>query len=111
MNKYALALLLFLGSITTVNAQCGIASHYGRGDGLHGSKTASGERFNTHAYTAAHRRLPFGSHVSVTNMANGRTVSVRINDRGPFVRGRIIDLSYSAARAIGMGGLARVCIR
>jgi rare lipoprotein A len=86
------------------------ASHYGVGDGYHGRRTASGERFNTHAMTAAHRTRRFGSHVTVTNKANGRAVTVRINDRGPFVRGRCIDLSHAAARAIGMGGLARVTV-
>lgn len=86
------------------------ASHYGVGDGYHGRLTASGERFNTHALTAAHRTRRFGSHVTVTNKANGRSVRVRINDRGPFVKGRCIDLSYAAARAIGMAGLARVTV-
>lgn len=87
-----------------------IASHYGVGDGYHGRRTASGERFNTHALTAAHRTRRFGSHVTVTNEANGRSVRVRITDRGPFIKGRCIDLSYAAARAIGMGGLARVTV-
>ncbi len=84
------------------------ASFYGIGDGYHGRKTASGERFNTHAFTAAHRTRPFGSRMTVTNLANGRSVVVRTNDRGPWVRGRCVDLSYAAARAIGMGGVARV---
>ena len=74
----------------------------------HGRKTASGERFNMHALTAAHRTLPFGTHVRVTNRSSGKSVVVRINDRGPFVRGRTIDLSQAAARAIGMGGVATV---
>lgn len=85
-----------------------IASQYGVGDGYHGRRTASGERFNTWALTAAHRTRRFGGHVTVTNLANGRSVAVRINDRGPFVRGRCIDLSRAAANAIGMGGTARV---
>ncbi|MCW2783322.1 MAG: rare lipoprotein [Marmoricola sp.] len=85
-----------------------IASQYGVGDGYHGRRTASGEKFNTYALTAAHRTRRFGSYVTVTNLANGRSVAVRINDRGPFVRGRCIDLSRAAADAIGMGGLARV---
>ncbi|WP_398473078.1 septal ring lytic transglycosylase RlpA family protein [Tardiphaga sp.] len=87
-----------------------IASHYGVGDGYHGRRTASGERFNTYAMTAAHRTRRFGSHVTVKNTANGRSVRVRINDRGPFIKGRCIDLSHAAARAIGMGGLARVTV-
>ncbi|WP_244628720.1 septal ring lytic transglycosylase RlpA family protein [Tardiphaga robiniae] len=74
-----------------------IASQYGVGDGYHGRRTASGERFNAYAMTAAHRTRRFGSHVTVTNKANGRSVLVRINDRGPFIKGRCIDLSRAAA--------------
>ena len=85
-----------------------IASQYGVGDGYHGRRTASGAIFNTYAMTAAHRTRAFGSHVTVTNRSNGRSVTVRITDRGPFVRGRCIDLSRAAANAIGMGGLAQV---
>lgn len=86
------------------------ASQYGIGDGYHGKKTASGERFNTHAMTAAHKTLPFGSKVEVCNISNNRCTTVRINDRGPFVRGRCVDLSRAGANAIGMGGLARVTV-
>ena len=93
------------------HAETCTASQYGIGDGYHGRRTASGERFNTHALTAAHRTKSFGSHATVTNVANGRSVSVRITDRGPFVRGRCIDLSHAAASAIGMGGTARVALR
>jgi rare lipoprotein A len=78
----------------------GIASWYG--PGFHGSRTATGEIYNQNAMTAAHKSLPFGTNVLVTNLNNGRTVVVRINDRGPFVRGRIIDLSAAAARVLGM---------
>ena len=78
----------------------GVASYYGRR--FHGRPTASGQPFDMHDYTAAHRSLPFGSHVRVTNTANGRSVVVRINDRGPFVRGRTIDLSRVAAEKIGI---------
>lgn len=92
-------------------AETCIASQYGVGDGYHGRKTASGAIFNTYALTAAHRTRRFGSVVRVTNLANGRSVSVRITDRGPFVRGRCIDLSRAAANAIGMGGLARVSVQ
>ena len=67
-----------------------------------GRKTASGECFNPQAMTAAHRSLPFGVMVRVVNAGNGKSVTVRINDRGPFVKGRVIDLSLGAARAIGM---------
>ena len=83
----------------------GGASWYG--PGFHGRKTASGERFNTNELTAAHRSLPFGTRVRVEG-ASGRSVVVRINDRGPFTRGRVIDLSRAAANAIGMGGTMRV---
>jgi rare lipoprotein A (peptidoglycan hydrolase) len=84
----------------------GIASWYG--PGFHGARTASGERFNQHGLTAAHRSLPFGTKVRVTNVRNGRSVVVRINDRGPHIRGRVIDLSSGAARAIRLGGTAPV---
>ena len=86
--------------------QSGYASWYG--PGFHGRKTASGERFNSHDLTAAHRSLPFGARVRVINQATGRSVVVRINDRGPFHRGRVIDLSRASAAALGMGGTARV---
>ena len=86
--------------------QSGGASWYG--PGFHGKKTASGERFNTHALTAAHRSLPFGSRVRVTNARTGRSVVVRINDRGPFVGGRVIDLSKAAAQAVGISGVGKV---
>jgi rare lipoprotein A len=92
-------------------SQTGIASWYGKK--FHGRRTASGERYDMHAMTAAHRTLPFGTRVEVTDLETGRSVRVRINDRGPFVQGRIIDLSYAAARKLGMveRGLARVRIR
>ncbi|AOX04627.1 hypothetical protein BJP34_31400 [Moorena producens PAL-8-15-08-1] len=78
----------------------GVASWYG--SAFHGRRTASGERFNQYALTAAHRTLQFGTRVKVTNLRNGRSVIVRINDRGPNVRGRMIDLSRGAARIIGL---------
>jgi len=83
------------------SAQSGMASYYGNESG---SQTASGARFNAAGMTAAHRTLPFGTKVRVTNKSNGRSVVVTINDRGPFVRGRIIDLSTGAAGVIGMQG-------
>jgi rare lipoprotein A len=83
-----------------------VASYYGHE--FAGRRTASGERFNPGAMTAAHRTLPFGTRVRVTNTRNGRSVIVRINDRGPHVKGRAIDLSHGAARAIGMGGTGNV---
>lgn len=80
--------------------QIGEASWYG--DKEHKNKTASGERFNKNAYTAAHKTLPFDTVVRVTNLQNGKDVVVKINDRGPFAGGRIIDLSYQSAKSIGM---------
>lgn len=85
-------------------AQSGIASVYA----YSGEKTASGEKAHPGGLTAAHRTLPFGTKVKVTNKRNGRSVTVRINDRGPFVHGRIIDLTPAAARALGFSGLAPV---
>jgi rare lipoprotein A len=82
--------------------ETGLASWYGRG--FHGKFTASGEVFNQEKFTAAHRTLPWGSRVRVTNLANGKSIEVRINDRGPFGKGRIIDVSRAAARALGMVG-------
>jgi rare lipoprotein A len=75
-----------------------------------GRRTASGQAFNPSGYTAAHRTLPFGSSVAVTNPQNGRSVTVLINDRGPFTRGVTLDLSRGAARAIGMSGTQWVCM-
>ena len=79
--------------------QCGGASWYG--PGFHGKKTASGERFNENAMTAAHKTLPLGTDVKVTNQRTGKSIKVTINDRGPFVKGRIIDLSKAAAARLG----------
>jgi rare lipoprotein A len=90
--------------------QEGTASWYG--PGFHGRRTANGEVFDQHRLTAAHRSLPLGAVAQVTNVANGSSVRVRINDRGPFVKGRVIDLSHAAAARLGMkrSGLARVRI-
>jgi len=88
-------------------AQCGSASWYA----LH-SRTASGEKMNPKALTAAHRSLPFGTKVKVTNQRNGKTVVVRINDRGPFIKGRVIDLSKAAAGVLGFvgSGHTKICM-
>ena len=83
-------------------AQVGVASWYG--PGFHGNRTANGEIYDQFELTAAHPSLPLGTRAMVTNLANGRAVEVRINDRGPFVDGRAIDLSYAAARTIGLVG-------
>ena len=89
----------------TPTASQGIASFYWQG-----TRTASGEKFNTHDLTAAHPTLPFGTKLRVTNVSTGRSVMVRVNDRGPYVAGRVVDVSYSAANALGMvdRGLASV---
>ena len=88
--------------------QTGIASYYGKG--FNGKKTANGEIFNKNTLTAAHRTLAFGTKVRVTNLSNGKKVTVRINDRGPYAKGRIIDLSEAAGKKIGLdiSGTARV---
>ncbi len=86
-------------------AECGIASTYSSG-----TRTANGEQYNHMGVSAAHKSLPFGSRVVVRNQRTGRSITVRINDRGPFVAGRIIDLSTGAKNALGMDGLAPVCL-
>jgi len=95
-----------IGIPVAASAQTGIASVYA----YDGGKTASGERASPGALTAAHRSLPFGTLVRVTNENNGRSVVVRINDRGPFVRGRVIDVTPAAAHALGFSGLAEVSL-
>jgi rare lipoprotein A len=102
----AVAFAVMMGTGGAAEAsQTGVASYY-----KHGRRTANGERFNPMGYTAAHRTLPFGTRVLVTNLKTGRSVIVRINDRGPFARGRVIDLSLGAAQVMGMtrSGVARV---
>lgn len=112
MNKAAtgaaaMAVGLVLASAGTAQAQCGTASWYA----LH-SRTASGERMNPAALTAAHRTLPFGTKLKVTNQRNGKSVVVRINDRGPFIKGRVLDLSKAAASRLGFisSGHTKVCM-
>ena len=87
------------------NGGGGLASFY-----TEGTKTANGETFNTHELTAAHPSLPFGTKLRVTNVSTGQSVTVRVNDRGPYVPGRVVDVSYSAAEQLGMvkGGVAKV---
>jgi rare lipoprotein A len=91
-----------------VSFQQGTASWYG--PGFHNRLTANGERYNMNAMTAAHRTLPFGTMVLVKNTTTGEMVSVRINDRGPYVKGRIIDLSRAAAQKLGISGVQRVAL-
>lgn len=103
-----LAATAFLSLVSSpVLAQCGSASWYALT-----SKTASGERMNPNAMTAAHRTLPFGSKMKITNQRNGRSVVVRINDRGPFIKGRVLDLSKAAAHELGFtkAGLTNICM-
>lgn len=103
-------MILSLAVIAMLHSPCetGLASWYG--PKFYGKKTASGEVLQRHGYTAAHRTLPFGTYVQVRNKENGKFVLVEITDRGPFVRGRIIDLSRDAAEAIGLQGTGKVSI-
>lgn len=105
-----LALFLSADPLSASEAETGEASWYG--PGFHGRRTANGEVFDKEAMTAAHRTLPFGTLVRVRNLDNGREAVLRINDRGPFARGRILDVSEAGARALGMveSGTARVRI-
>jgi rare lipoprotein A len=107
LKKLVLASILVgsvIGAPMTASAQMGIASVYS------GGRTANGEHAAAAGLTAAHRTLPFGTMVRVTNQHSGRSVIVRINDRGPFVRGRVIDVTPAAARALGFSGLAPVTL-
>ena len=104
----ALSLAVMTSTPAQAFSQCGHASWYAGP----GAKTASGERLNHGANTAAHKSLPFGSKVRVTNKRNGRSIVVRINDRGPFIKGRIIDLTKGGAQRLGFinSGVTNVCI-
>ena len=107
----ALALGLFaVIPVATAAAQCGGASWYG--PGFHGKKTASGQKFNENAMTAAHKTLPFGTVVKVTDQRTGKSIKVTITDRGPFHKGRVIDLSKAAAAKLGTknSGVGKVCL-
>ena len=90
---------------------CTSASHYGVGDGYHGQTTANGERYNAYGKSVAHRWLPFGTRLKVTNQRTGKSVIVRVNDRGPYAHGRDLDLSYGAFSSIAHPGqgVASVC--
>lgn len=109
-RRTAIALSTLVAAATLpslAQAQCGSASWYALT-----STTASGERMNPAALTAAHRKLPFGTKIKVTNAANGKAVVVRINDRGPFAKGRILDLSKAAASKLGFirAGHTKICL-
>jgi rare lipoprotein A len=101
------ALSLSMLAAPSLAAESGIASIYSTESG---TGTASGQKLNPHALTAAHKKLPFGTKVRVTNHKNGKSVVVTINDRGPFIRGRIIDLTPAGARALGFSGLTPVTV-
>lgn len=109
MQKYVFAALVAVASSSAHADTVGKASFYGKE--LAGRKTASGERFNPSAMTAAHRSLPFGTRLKLTNTANGHSVMVRVNDRGPFVRGRTLDVSLGAAQALGFAGRGIASLR
>lgn len=106
----SIALSAFAPAAVEAASSCGVASFYGAG--FHGRTTANGERFNAYGLSAAHRSLPFGTMVKVTNQNNGKSITIRINDDGPHVPGRIIDLSEGAFSHIASKGqgLASVCI-
>jgi rare lipoprotein A len=101
---------LLIASPAEATTQSGVASWYG--PRFHGRRAANGEIFNQDELTAAHRKLPFGTEIRVTNLANGRSVVVRINDRGPYIKGRILDLSRAAAQELGMvkRGVVRISL-
>ena len=111
MKKILIAMSVVLMTQIEALAMCGVSSWYG--PGFHGRQTASGERFNKNDLTAAHKTLKFGTMVKVTNPKNGKSVTVRINDRGPFIKGRFLDLSENAAKMIGIKskGVAKVCLK
>ena len=106
LNAALCGVVIAVACSSAARAESGIASIYAYA----GEKTANGERAQPGGLTAAHRTLPFGTRVRVTNKRNGRTVTVRINDRGPFVKGRVIDLTPAAARVLGFSGLAPVAV-
>jgi len=115
LNKYLITSLLIALSTSACAKHNGIETGKGSwyGKKFHGRKTASGEKYNMYALTAAHKTLPFNTMVEVTNLSNNRKVTVRINDRGPYAKGRIIDLSYLGAKKLGYlnKGVAKLKVR
>lgn len=107
IKKTLLAIALCVFSATSL-AQTGTASYYG--PGFHGKKTANGETYNMYGNSCAHRTLPLGSKITVTNLATGKQVATRVNDRGPFISGRILDMSVGLKNALGCGDLCSVKI-
>ena len=100
MDKIGNLLLVTMIMGFTVSTKCTAQSYYS--SSLHGRKMSNGERYNRNGFTCAHRTLPFGTRLKVTNPRNGKEVEVRVTDRGPYAHGRIVDLSYAAARELGM---------
>jgi rare lipoprotein A len=115
MLRFIVPAFVALGALAPVAVEaassCSHASHYGVGDGFHGLRAANGSRFNAHGLTTAHRHLPFGTRLRVINPSNNKTVMVTVTDRGPFVLGRSLDLSYGAFAQIAnpSQGVAKVC--
>ena len=109
--KTAILAAALLCAFSPASAETGFASYYG--PGFHGRKTASGERYNQNASTCAHKRRAFGSILTVTDARTGRSITCRVTDRGPYVRGRIVDLSVASAKALGIyqAGVARVIVQ
>lgn len=116
LKQLFVATTLSIGSLMPLQANaatCGYASHYGIGDGFNGRMTANGEQFNAYGRTVAHKWLPFGTKIQVTNQRNGASVVVRVNDRGPYYGDRILDLAYGAFNQIAppSQGEAKVCYK
>jgi rare lipoprotein A len=111
LSIFAVALAGLAPLKASAASGCSLASHYGIGDGYHGQTTANGERYNAYGNSVAHKWLPFGTRLRVTNQSNGKSVIVRVNDRGPYVGGRDLDLSYGAFSSIASPsqGVASVC--
>jgi rare lipoprotein A len=113
INLLGVAILAVFSALpaSATSSGCTAASFYGHGDGFHGRRTANGERFDGQGVTAAHKYLPFGTRLKVTNPTNGKSVIVRVNDRGPYIAGRGLDLSYGAFSRIAHPGqgVASVC--
>jgi rare lipoprotein A len=113
--RFLSAASVALGALAPLSAEakssCGLASHYGIGDGYHGQRAADGSRFDAYGLTVASPSLPFGTRLRVVNPANGKSVVVRVSDRGPFVHGRVLDLSYGAFSRVAnpSQGVARLC--
>ena len=109
LMRSILLLILLIASVPAMASQVGMASWYG--GAFHGRKTASGERFNQNAMTCAHRTARFGTHLRVTDLRTGRSITCRVNDRGPFAGGRIVDLSKAAAVRLGIIGRGTARVR